>query len=227
MREEEEKLKGIVKSLGILPTIESKVVICVEGENDINFIRNINQAIDDFKSIIDLEKANISMIGMKGSNLVNWVNRNYLKNSNVIEFHLYDNDREDYRKTIEEIKANNDGRRFGEITSKREMENYIPPELIEEEFGINLDLEKMNWDNVDVPKLLVSKIMQHIKCSKKREEAIKGCLNGQLSKKITKEHLIYCNSYEEIKSWFEQVAYLYNKNWYEQLLQSPTTSLNN
>ncbi|ASA96118.1 ATP-binding protein [Anoxybacillus sp. FSL W8-0382] len=227
VREEEEKLKGIVKSLGILPTIESKVVICVEGENDINFIRNINQAIDDFKSIIDLEKANISMIGMKGSNLVNWVNRNYLKNSNVIEFHLYDNDREDYRKTIEEIKANNDGRRFGEITSKREMENYIPPELIEEEFGINLDLEKMNWDNVDVPKLLVSKIMQRIKCSKKREEAIKGCLNGQLSKKITKEHLIYCNSYEEIKSWFEQVAYLYNKNWYEQLLQSPTTSLNN
>jgi putative ATP-dependent endonuclease of the OLD family len=227
VREEEEKLKGIVRSLGILPTIESKVVICVEGENDINFLRNINQVIDDFKSIIDLEKSNISMIGMKGSNLVNWVNRNYLKNSNVIEFHLYDNDRADYRKTIEEIKANSDGRRFGEITSKREMENYIPPELIEEEFCINLDSEKMNWDNVDVPKLLVNKIMQHIKCSKKREEAIKGYLNGQLSRKITKEHLIYCNSYEEIKSWFEQIADLYNKNWYEQFLQAPTALLNN
>ena len=140
---------------------------------------------------------------------------------------LYDNDRADYRKTIEEIKANSDGRRFGEITSKREMENYIPLELIEEEFGINLDSEKMNWDNVDVPKLLVNKIMQHIKCSKKREEAIKGYLNGQLSRKITKEHLIYCNSYEEIKSWFEQIADLYNKNWYEQFLQAPTALLNN
>lgn len=47
VRKEEEKLKGIVRSLGILPTIESKVIICVEGENDINFLRNINQAIDD------------------------------------------------------------------------------------------------------------------------------------------------------------------------------------
>ncbi|MED4876375.1 ATP-binding protein [Anoxybacillus geothermalis] len=226
VRKEEEKLKGIVRSLGILPTIESKVVICVEGENDINFLRNINQAIDDFKDIIDLEKSNITMIGMKGSNLVNWVNRNYLKNSNVIEFHLYDNDREDYRKTIEEIKANRDGRRFGELTSKREMENYIPPELIEEEFGINLDLEKMDWDNIDVPKVLVSKgVMQHIKCPKKREEAIKERLNGQLSKKIRKEHLIYSNSYEEIKSWFEQIADLCDKNWYEQFLQTPHHSL--
>jgi putative ATP-dependent endonuclease of the OLD family len=226
VRKEEEKLKGIVRSLGILPTIESKVVICVEGENDINFLRNINQAIDDFKDIIDLEKSNITMIGMKGSNLVNWVNRNYLKNSNVIEFHLYDNDREDYRKTIEEIKANRDGRRFGELTSKREMENYIPPELIEEEFGINLDLEKMDWDNIDVPKVLVSKgVMQHIKCPKKREEAIKKRLNGQLSKKIRKEHLIYSNSYEEIKSWFEQIADLCDKNWYEQFLQTPHHSL--
>lgn len=226
VRKEEEKLKGIVRSLGILPTIESKVVICVEGENDINFLRNINQAIDDFKDIIDLEKSNITMIGMKGSNLVNWVNRNYLKNSNVIEFHLYDNDREDYRKTIEEIKANRDGRRFGELTLKREMENYIPPELIEEEFGINLDLEKMDWDNIDVPKVLVSKgVMQHIKCPKKREEAIKERLNGQLSKKIRKEHLIYSNSYEEIKSWFEQIADLCDKNWYEQFLQTPHHSL--
>ncbi|MGX1983232.1 putative ATP-dependent endonuclease of OLD family [Thermolongibacillus altinsuensis] len=226
VRKEEEKLKGIVRSLGILPTIESKVVICVEGENDINFLRNINQAIDDFKDIIDLEKSNITMIGMKGSNLVNWVNRNYLRNSNVIEFHLYDNDREDYRKTIEEIKANRDGRRFGELTSKREMENYIPPELIEEEFGINLDLEKMDWDNIDVPKVLVSKgVMQHIKCPKKREEAIKERLNGQLSKKIRKEHLIYSNSYEEIKSWFEQIADLCDKNWYEQFLQTPHHSL--
>lgn len=106
------------------------------------------------------------------------------------------------------------------------MENYIPPELIEEEFGINLDLEKMDWDNIDVPKVLVSKgVMQHIKCPNKREEAIKERLNGQLSKKIRKEHLIYSNSYEEIKSWFEQIADLCDKNWYEQFLQTPHHSL--
>lgn len=220
--DEEEKLNGIVKSLGILPTIESKVVICVEGENDINFLKNINQAIDDFKRIIDLEKTNITMIGMRGSNLINWVNRNYLQGSNVIEFHLYDNDREEYRKIIEEIKTDNDGRRFGEITLKREMENYIPPEIIEEEFGISLDAEKANWDNVDVPKLLVNKIKQEIKCPKKREEVIKQFLNGQLSRKITKEHLIYSNSYDEVKSWFEKIADLYNKNWYEYFLQTNT-----
>jgi hypothetical protein len=33
----------------------SKLVICVEGEYDIKFIKNINQNIPELKEIIDLE----------------------------------------------------------------------------------------------------------------------------------------------------------------------------
>jgi len=76
---------------------------------------------------------------MGGNNLITWVNKNYLQNSNVKEFHLYDNDKDDYRKSIQDINAANDGRRFGMNTKMLEMENYIHPKLIEKEFGITFD----------------------------------------------------------------------------------------
>ncbi|PEJ12097.1 ATP-binding protein [Bacillus toyonensis] len=225
---EEDKLKGIVETLGILPTIESKVVLCVEGPNDVNFLRNINESIDEYKNIIDLKALNISIIPMRGSNLVTWVNENYLNNSNVIELHIYDNDMTKYKEKVSQMMENQDGRRFGFITAKREMENYIPAELIEKEFSINLDKHKIKWDTVDVPKLLIDLVMQNIKDPKEREDIIKQILNGQLTKKITKSQLEYCNSYEEIKIWFEHIAEFYQTNWYKKMIasnQMPTLKL--
>ncbi|EOO75212.1 hypothetical protein IIC_02359 [Bacillus cereus VD021] len=225
---EEDKLKGIVETLGILPTIESKVVLCVEGPNDVNFLRNINESIDEYKNIIDLKALNISIIPMRGSNLVTWVNENYLNNSNVIELHIYDNDMPKYKEKVSQMMESQDGRRFGFITAKREMENYIPAELIEKEFSINLDKHKIKWDTVDVPKLLIDLVMQNIKEPKEREEIIKQILNGQLTKKITKSQLEYCNSYEEIRIWFEHIAEFYQTNWYKKMIESnqmPTLKL--
>ena len=103
----EDKLKAIVETLGIHPFFNNKVVICVEGEYDIKFLTNVNQCIDEYKNIIDLDKEKISLIPLQGGNLKNWVNRNYLKDSNIIEVHIYDRDSnsgkntEQYRKQYE------------------------------------------------------------------------------------------------------------------------------
>lgn len=53
--EDKNKLLAISKTLGITSYL-GKLVICVEGENDINFLSAINQNIEDFKEIIDLKK---------------------------------------------------------------------------------------------------------------------------------------------------------------------------
>lgn len=211
IKDEELKLKCIAQTLGVLPTITSKLVICVEGENDIKFITNLNQNIDEFKGIIDLKEEEISIIPLSGSNLVQWVNKNYLGKSNVTEFHLYDGDREDYKQKIREIESENDSRRFGKVTQRREMENYIPLKLIEEEFSVKLTQIADNRENCDIPKHLVGVTKKEIKCCEEREKVIKAILNGRVSEKITKEMLIEDGSYEEIKSWFEFIKELYEK----------------
>ncbi|QGM29327.1 AAA family ATPase [Bacillus sp. N3536] len=206
------KIKNIADSLGILPTIQSKLVICVEGELDVNFLKNINQSVDELKKIIDLESEDISILPLSGGKLVNWIDRNYLDNSNVIEFHLYDSDVKKYVDLINEINESKDGRRFGVNTSLREMENYIYPDLIEETLRIDLSKYKERWHDIDIPKILLNVSMQQIKDVKKRENSIKGILNSSVAKKITKTHLEALGVYEEVESWFLIIAELYSSH---------------
>jgi putative ATP-dependent endonuclease of OLD family len=198
----EEKLLRISTTLGLLPYY-SKVVVCLEGEHDINFLWNINQGIEEFKSIIDLEKEKISLIPMQGANLKSWINKHYLSGSNVIEFHLYDRDNNrEYEKAIEKVNNRNDKSK-GLLTQKREMENYIHYSIIEKFFNIKCDSIKANWSNEDVPIYVTNKVKNL------KENDIKGILNGKLTKSITKKHLEELNAYEEIKSWFLQIKELY------------------
>lgn len=192
----------IADTLGVMPTL-SKVVVCVEGENDRNFLLNINQNIPELREIIDLKSRRITIIPMNGSNLKNWVERNYLEGAGVVEFHLYDRDANlQYKRAIEKVKQRSPS--TGTLTKKREMENYIHWSLIEERFEITIEQETIaNWGEVDIPKYLVSKTGM-------KEISIKGILNGELSKKMTKELFEELGAWEEVRGWFETIRDLFN-----------------
>lgn len=197
-------INKIVKTLGLLPNI-AKVIICVEGTYDENFLLNINQNIPELKQIIDLkskiESGLVAIIPMRGSHLQNWIDKYVLKNTNAIEFHLYDRDSDSkYKKDIEKVNNRQDGS-YGCLTKKREIENYIPKEIIESEFKITLDnINEKNWDNEDIPKKILEKIS-----NKMSEERIKEKLCNSCSKKITKEHLEKLNAWDEVESWFKKI----------------------
>lgn len=197
-KNEEQKVAGIIETLGVLPTIMLKTVICVEGVNDVSFISNINRNIEEFRNIIDLKEEGIKIIPLQGGNLVRWVDKDYLDNSNIKEIHLYDGDVDEYRKKVEYMNNEEDSRRIGFITSKREMENYIDPKLIEEEFGVDLDRYRETWDQENIPELLKNKLG-------KDTEKIKKTLNGKVSNKICKEDLEDIDAYEEIENFFKKV----------------------
>lgn len=200
--DENDKINGVIETLGILPNMKSKLVICVEGENDIAFLRNISK-LECFKKIIDLEKKQIPLIPMIGGNLKAWIDKNYLKDSNVKEFHIYDSDVSDYIKKIDKINSDNDGRRWGLNTKRLEMENYIPPKLIEKILEIEIEVEKKQiWNKIDVPELILSKYGQS---RKMKVNDIKKILNGKISKEINEESLIEIDAYEEIREWFDKI----------------------
>lgn len=197
-----DKIKEVIKSLGILPNIQSKLIICVEGETDVMFIENVSK-LQCFKEIIDLERENISIIPMRGGNLKSWIDKNYLQDSNVKEIHIYDSDVKDYIEKVNEINRSCDGRRWGINTKKLEIENYISPDLIEQALKIEIENEKKDrWATVDVPKLVMEKFGQS---KKMKENNIKCLLNGRVAKMITQKDLIEIDAYDEVCEWFEKI----------------------
>ncbi|OAQ20639.1 ATP-binding protein [Thermosulfurimonas dismutans] len=203
---DENILSKIIQNLGIMPTI-GKVIWCVEGETDEKFLININQNIPELKEIIDLSVyINSGVLAfniMGGSQLKNHIDRHIFRNTNAIEFHLYDRDEDEkYKNEIEKVKQRKDGSN-GLLTKKREIENYIPQKLIETELNIILG-NISDWDNADIPKLVANK--KGIK-----EKDAKKLLCGKVAQKITKSHLEELNAWEEIKNWFEIVKGMCNK----------------
>ena len=207
IEEEKSKIEGVIKSLGILPDVYTKLILCVEGSTDVQFFENISE-LESLKKIIDLKNENISILPMKGGNLKSWINNDYLKNSNVREIHIYDSDIKEYKEIVEKMNKESDGRRLGWITERLEIENYIPPKLIEKGLNINIEKEiKDNWIKEDVPKLLMKKYGQS---RKMKEIDIKSILNGSISKRITEHDLKEIGAYEEIEKWFKSIKSMYS-----------------
>lgn len=204
------KKSEIVKTLGILPYANSKVVLYVEGENDVSFLSNLNKNIPELNSIIDLEKEDISIIPLNGSKLIDWINKDYFEFAGVSEIYIVDNDVNEYLEKIEEINITNDHRRFGWHTSLREMENYCPIELVEDEFKIDLSKYKTTWQSLDIPKILMDICKTEIKDNKRREKIIKNIINSSISKKITKSQLVANGTWDEIENWFKKISAINN-----------------
>lgn len=196
-------LLEIADSLGILPTI-GKIVICVEGESDRKFLLNINE-ISELKNIIDLENRQIAIIPMNGSNLKTWINRNYLENSNVIEFHIYDRDSDEkYKKSVETVNNRKD-KSCGLLTTKKEIENYVHKDLLiaYEKFNTIDFSEITNWDNEDIVNFISKK-------TKLAEDDVKSIICGHIAKNMTK--LLYedLKAWDEIESWFKKTKGLFD-----------------
>jgi len=206
---DESVMDKIIQTMGLLPEI-GKVVICVEGTNDENFLLNINNGIEELKKIIDLQSkidsGLLAIIPMHGSNLKDWINRYALKNTNAIEFHLYDRDDDQkYKSKIEQVNARNDGS-IGRLTNKREIENYVPKEKIEKEFNIEIESTTTeNWDDIDVP----TKIKEQR--TDLKESDIKSKICGKLSKEISKNDIESLNAWDEVKSWYEIINELVSR----------------
>lgn len=193
----------IAKSLGVMPNY-NKLIICVEGSHDVTFINNINDCVPELKAIIDLSQSDISVMPLHGSNLIDWVQKDYLKNSSVVQFHPYDKDIEpktsDNQTRIDEVNNRLD-QSSARLTQLREMENYLPQSLIESELSISLG-SVSNWNEEDIPVLVASKLGLP---SDKSEAIAKSRLNGQVSKKLTKSILEQAGTWEEVKGWFEGI----------------------
>lgn len=222
-------IEKIVETLGVFPEVQLedidkvKVAICLEGKNDIEFIKRINNVVPEFKEIIDLNSPEVILLPLGGSTLKFWVNNEYLNKLNLAQVHIYDSDKgstkpHKYKEYIDKI---NEGERCKAFETKcREMENYITPEVLDELDNCNIVVSSVEqWESFDVPeayakyKHVISeseKTWEELSDDKKKKKisSAKNVINTELVEMITKEKLCQYGLYEEVEGWFKAIREL-------------------
>lgn len=214
---DEETYKKIAQTLGIMPDNRVKIFVCVEGTNDVNFLKNISAILHQhIPGIPDLNNEDrIAFILLGGSTLKDWVYSHYLRNLHRPEVHIYDRDTETppkYQGACDEVNRRGDNS-FALLTSKREMENYIHPDAIQEALGVNVTF----GDTDNVPVIVAQAVHQDEPSSKpwvevtdekrkEKERKAKRRLNNEAVKMMTVERLNQIDPNGEVIRWLTEIA---------------------
>ncbi|MCS5705048.1 ATP-binding protein [Synechococcus sp. FGCU-3] len=190
--------KRIARDLGVLPDSRAQVIVCVEGPNDIAFLKNVSACLrEEGHAAPDFEHdPRIVLLPLGGDTLRDWVNGCYLKNIGKPEVHIYDRDEQippKYQDACDVVNSRGDGS-IAFITSKREAENYLHPDAIQEA----LDIQISYSDSCDVPSLAAAALGVNDRTAKRR-------LNKLAAVKMTKARLSESDPSGEIMSWFDAI----------------------
>ncbi len=216
----------LAKSLGVLPDNAIKIFLGVEGKHDIAFLKNISMVLRrDEEEVLDLGKMELDgeliFFPLGGSSLALWTSR--LEPLSRPEFHLFDRDtvppeNAKYQEHADEI--NERERCKAVITGKREMENYLHYEAINEAYmqasNINLELDANFSDFDDVPFSIAKIVHEKSESSKEWDELkpdvcnkkvskVKRVLNHVAAPLMTLERLDEVDPDQHVLSWFQQM----------------------
>jgi len=204
-------IKQVVADLGIIPDKRAKVLVCVEGPHDLQFLKRINALFrNEDDTIIDLfNDPCVASVVLGGSTLQEWVNQHYLKNLGLPEVHIYDRDelkngKFKYQDAKDAVNDRGDGS-IGYLTTKREMENYLHIDAINEAlqsvvgsaFTFNLT------DECDVETEIKNALDGRGKIQRR---SIKHWLNEDAANRMTLDRLRARNGHDEVKSWFVEIG---------------------
>jgi len=201
----DENLHEVARELGVLPDKRAQVIVCVEGPTDIQFLRRISRLLHgEDPTLPDMENdPRIALILLGGSTLKQWVNEHLLQNLNLPEIHIYDSDVSDYADSAAQVNARGDGS-TAFITQKREIENYLHADAIEEAFNGHTQqpVRIALTDQMDVEVEIKTLLGQ----GKVNRRSLKSWLNEDAADKMTIERLDERNAKTEILSWLQAVS---------------------
>lgn len=142
----------VADALGVTPDNRVKVLLCVEGPNDISALKALSKALhsqDPTLPNLEIDQR-FAFVSLGGGTLGHWVNTNYLKGLGRKEAHIYDGDVADYANAVTAINAREDGS-WGVQTRKHEMECYLHSDAIEAAFGVRVEVNDHPVDGKTTP----------------------------------------------------------------------------
>ncbi|WP_420386360.1 ATP-binding protein [Roseivirga sp.] len=222
----EEIIDKIIETLGALPDPKNKVkvLVFVEGENDINALIRYSRILhEENNDVLYLENNEaVAFIPTGGSQLKHYIEKKHLDGLLQAQVHIYDSDKPEYIAAVEELNAEEDPRKVGFNTSMDEMENFLHHEAIQEAYAdlrINIELEEI--DAQDVP-LLVARTVHEVQSvvawddidedpvkreekQKRKVSRAKRLLNKEAIDKMTIERIDSRGVKGEIIEWLETI----------------------
>lgn len=208
-------LKRVADTLGVYPDIAPalaphhgvKVIVCVEGPNDIAFLNAISKMVHlADNSIVDLSMTSEAIIiPLGGSVLKDWVNYNYLQKLNTREYHIYDSDNQNaHQAECNRVNLRTDGS-SARLTTKREMENYLHQSVIQEVFHVTIDVN----DTMDVSSE-ISNRLRETNPTAYNPDTVKKKLNKLAAPKMTMEMLRERDQCNEVIGWLRDISSILN-----------------
>ncbi len=206
----------IANTLGVLPDNRVQLLICVEGPQDIRFFNHISLMLNRRDpSIPDLSSdPRVTFLPMGGSSLKEWVQNHYLRHLRKPEVHLYDRDMDTppkYQTYCDRVNQRTDGS-FAKLTDKRELENYLHPDAIEEVYGFKISFSSTD----DVPEIVAKTVHENassipwdqVKDEKKKskQSSAKKQLNNEVAARMTYERLKEMDPAGELIGWLKTIG---------------------
>ncbi|MFC1626211.1 ATP-binding protein [Pseudomonadota bacterium] len=221
--------KLLAKSLGVLPDNSIKIFIGVEGKHDIAFLKSISKGLRQAgEDVLDLEKMELDgeliFFPLGGSSLSLWTSR--LEHLSRPEFHLFDRDNTppaEARYQAEADAINMRERCKAVITGKKEMENYLHFDAINEAYyqqsNLNLGLA-VNFGGFDDVPATIAELVHNASDSPNAwedlEEDVRGkkiskakrILNHVAVSLMTRARIDEVDPEADILGWFEEMKQL-------------------
>ena len=150
--ESDEEILGLVADqLGVLPDKRVRLLLYVEGPNDVAFLENISTQTGGINLRTD---PRVAFVLAGGGNLKHWLNRRYLEGLAIPELHIYDRDSDGgYQGFVDMVddRNNND---WATLTAKSEIENYLHPDAIQRSLFVTVTF----GNDEDVPMIVARAI---------------------------------------------------------------------
>jgi hypothetical protein len=190
----------------------------------VNFLRNVGRILRARDaSIPDLDAdPRIAFFWLAGTNLKHWVHENNLRELRIPEAHLYDRGTDNpphYEEEAASVNRRGD-RSFAVLTGKREIENYLHPDAVLEEyeqFGIQVGFGDMD----SVPEIVAAAVHNAARLEGNAEwnaltslekgrkmSAVKRRLNEGAAKRMTVDRLLASDPNGEISAWLRRLGEL-------------------
>jgi len=208
--DDEDVLRLVADQLGVLPDKRVKLLLYVEGPNDVAFLEHISRLTGH----VDLaEDPRVAFVLSGGGNLKHWVNRHYLRALGIPEFHIYDRDNDHgYQAQVDAVNGRGNGD-WATLTDKREIENYLHPDAVREVVGIEITF----GDDDDVPMIAARAVHEASESPKPWDEVEQDMQDRKASRakrrlchevpaRMTVEQLQERDPAGEIDGWCRRIA---------------------
>ena len=213
----DEVFKNIANELGVLPDNRVRVLVCVEGPNDIACLRHMSRVLHESDATIPDVSATpeIALLPLGGSTLQQWVDNRYLRHLNRPEVHLYDRDEAippKHQGEVDTVNGRGDGS-FAALTGKRELENYLHPGAIADALCVTVNF----GDTDDVPLIVARAVHEAAPDSKPwadvdeetrddKMRRVKRRLNEEAAARMTVARLNERDVNRDIEGWLREVG---------------------